>query len=162
MINKNKNIRDIVIVGAGPAGCSAAYFLAKLGLDVLLLDSKKFPRSKPCGDGTGPRAVKILHQMKLGSWLKENNFYRIDMMRIISSSSRFIISETSGYDFPFPYGYVIRRDIFDEQLVRHAVAAGAELRENFHVTSYLKQDGRITGITSGCQGEKIEILARLV
>ena len=73
MIKNINGVKDIVIVGAGPAGSGAAYFLANLGLDVLLLDSKKFPRSKPCGDGIGPRAVKMLHHIGLGDWLKEND-----------------------------------------------------------------------------------------
>lgn len=162
MIKKNKSVKDIIIVGAGPAGSAAAYFFTKLGLDVWLLDNNKFPRAKPCGDGIGPRAVKMLHQIGLGDWLKEKDFYRIDKMRIISNSGRFVVSETSGYDFPFPYGYVIRRDVFDERLVHLATTAGAELRENFHVTSYLKQSGRITGIKGRYQEKDVEINSRLV
>ena len=46
---------DVVVVGAGPAGSSAAYWLASAGLDVAVLEKAAFPREKVCGDGLTPR-----------------------------------------------------------------------------------------------------------
>ena len=54
---------DVIIVGAGPGGSTAAYHLAQAGLDVLLLEKTEFPRDKVCGDGLTPRAVKQLVNM---------------------------------------------------------------------------------------------------
>ncbi len=54
---------DVVVVGAGPGGSAAAYYLARCGLDVLLLDKSEFPRDKVCGDGLTPRAVGVLDDM---------------------------------------------------------------------------------------------------
>src|SRR5690606_20010255 len=54
---------DVIVVGAGPAGSSAAFYLARSGLDVLLLEKTRFPREKVCGDGLTPRAVKELVAM---------------------------------------------------------------------------------------------------
>lgn len=156
------DVKDAVIVGAGPAGSSVAYFLAKSGLDVWLLESKKLPRSKPCGDGIGPRAVLILHQMGLADWLKEKNFYRLDRMRLISQSGRSIVSETSGHNFPIPYGYVIRREIFDYRLVQQAVAAGANFLPDFRAESCLSENGRSTGVSGNYKGNNAKIKARLV
>jgi 2-polyprenyl-6-methoxyphenol hydroxylase-like FAD-dependent oxidoreductase len=51
---------DVIVVGAGPGGSSAAYHLARAGLDVLVLEKSTFPREKVCGDGLTPRAVKQL------------------------------------------------------------------------------------------------------
>ena len=51
---------DVIVVGAGPAGSTTAYHLAKAGLDVLLLEKTAFPREKVCGDGLTPRATKQL------------------------------------------------------------------------------------------------------
>jgi 2-polyprenyl-6-methoxyphenol hydroxylase-like FAD-dependent oxidoreductase len=51
---------DVIVVGAGPGGSSAAYHLARAGLDVLVLEKSSFPREKVCGDGLTPRAVKQL------------------------------------------------------------------------------------------------------
>ena len=56
---------DVLVVGAGPSGASAAYWLATLGHRVVVVDKKRFPREKTCGDGLTPRAVRQLHDMGL-------------------------------------------------------------------------------------------------
>ena len=60
---------DVLVVGAGPAGSSAAAWAARAGLDVVLADAQTFPRDKTCGDGLTPRAVKELRLLGLGDWL---------------------------------------------------------------------------------------------
>jgi geranylgeranyl reductase family protein len=60
---------DVVVVGAGPAGSSAAAWAARAGRDVLVIDSAQFPRDKACGDGLTPRAVAELERLGLGGWL---------------------------------------------------------------------------------------------
>ncbi len=60
---------DVLVIGAGPAGSSAAAWCARLGIDVLLVDAQVFPRDKACGDGLTPRAVKELNTLGLGGWL---------------------------------------------------------------------------------------------
>jgi menaquinone-9 beta-reductase len=56
---------DVAIVGAGPGGSAAGHYLAKRGLEVVLLDKSEFPRDKTCGDGLTPRAVGALHEMEI-------------------------------------------------------------------------------------------------
>ena len=51
---------EVLVVGAGPAGAAAAYWLARHGHDVAIVERKTFPREKTCGDGLTPRAVKQL------------------------------------------------------------------------------------------------------
>lgn len=60
---------DVVVVGAGPAGSSAAAWAARAGHDVLVIDAAGFPRDKACGDGLTPRAVAELERLGLGDWL---------------------------------------------------------------------------------------------
>lgn len=64
-----KTQADVVVVGAGPAGSSAAAWAARAGRDVLVIDSARFPRDKACGDGLTPRAVVELERLGLGFWL---------------------------------------------------------------------------------------------
>src|SRR5215216_6835591 len=61
---------DVLVVGAGPAGASAAAWLARFGHDVVLADAATFPRDKTCGDGLTPRAVAELDRLGLGDWVR--------------------------------------------------------------------------------------------
>ena len=56
---------DAIIVGAGPAGSSAAIYCSKVGLNTLLLDKSIFPRDKICGDALSGKSVKILEELDL-------------------------------------------------------------------------------------------------
>ena len=53
------NRYDILVVGAGPAGSTASYYLAKSGLNVLMLDKDNFPRDKACGGGLCSHVAKF-------------------------------------------------------------------------------------------------------
>lgn len=61
---------DVLVVGAGPAGSSAAAWAARASREVTLIDKETFPRDKPCGDGLTPRAIKELTNLGLGEWLQ--------------------------------------------------------------------------------------------
>ena len=59
-INSSATYFDVIIIGAGPAGCTAALGLKDAGLRVLLVDKSDFPRDKVCGDAIGSRAIRVL------------------------------------------------------------------------------------------------------
>ncbi|MBV9951722.1 MAG: FAD-dependent oxidoreductase, partial [Acidimicrobiia bacterium] len=73
---------DVLVVGGGPAGASAAFWLAEAGHDVVVVEKKRFPREKTCGDGLTPRAVKQLTDMGLAGRLEE--FHRYDGLRAVA------------------------------------------------------------------------------
>lgn len=60
---------DVLVIGAGPAGSSAAAWSARAGFDTQLVDAETFPRDKPCGDGLTPRAIAELDALGLTDWL---------------------------------------------------------------------------------------------
>ena len=60
---------DVLVVGGGPSGAACAYWLAEAGHDVLVVEKKRYPREKTCGDGLTPRSVKQLHDMGLAEAL---------------------------------------------------------------------------------------------
>jgi geranylgeranyl reductase family protein len=139
---------DVIVVGAGPAGSTTAFYLATAGLDVLLLEKTHFPREKVCGDGLTPRAVKALTAMGVpvaerDGWLRNKG------LRIIGGGGRIELPWPDLSSYP-GFGLVRSRLDFDEILARHAQKAGARLLEGVNVTGPLLDDrtGRITGVTA--------------
>jgi geranylgeranyl reductase family protein len=138
---------DVIVVGAGPGGSTAAFHLAQAGRDVLLLEKTTFPREKVCGDGLTPRAVKELLLMGIDT-SAEAGWLRNRGLRIVGGNQRFTLPWPDLASFP-DYGLVSRRSEFDELLARTAQKAGARLHENTTVVSPLFDDaGRIAGVTT--------------
>ena len=79
---------DAIVVGAGPAGSTAAASLARRGRDVVLVDRAEFPRDKPCGDGIPPGTVGILHDLGLRDGLGAAGFARVRVIRLVSARGR--------------------------------------------------------------------------
>ncbi len=150
---------DVIVVGCGPAGSSAAYYLASAGLDVLVLEKSHFPREKVCGDGLTPRAVKALTAM--GVPLPESEgWLRNKGLRIIGGGGRIELPWPDLSSYP-GFGLVRTRLDFDEILARHAQKAGARLLEGVNVTGPILDDrtGRIVGVTAqqAAGGEKTDL-----
>ena len=115
---------DVLVIGAGPSGAAAAYWLAERGRRVLVVEKKRFPRDKTCGDGLTPRAVRQLHDMGLTDPLSE--FQRFDGLRSIAHGVTLELAWPHHPDFP-SYGYVVRRRELDQMVAENAVKAGATL-----------------------------------
>ncbi|MFD7639836.1 geranylgeranyl reductase family protein [Kitasatospora sp. NPDC059795] len=147
---------DVIVVGAGPAGSTTAYWLAQAGLDVLLLEKTEFPREKVCGDGLTPRAVKQLVDMGIDV-SSENGWLPNKGLRIIGGGVRLELDWPELASFP-DYGLVRKRADFDELLARQAQKAGARLYENCNVSGPIQdRTGRITGVTAKVGPEKREV-----
>ncbi|HMC70640.1 MAG TPA: geranylgeranyl reductase family protein, partial [Mycobacteriales bacterium] len=137
---------DVIIVGAGPGGATAAYHLAQAGVDVLALEKAQFPREKVCGDGLTPRAVKQLVAMGIDT-SPEDGWIRNHGLRILGGGMRIEVPWPDLQTFP-SYGLVRPRQDFDEVLARTAQKAGAQLRENTTVTEPIRNErtGRVEGV----------------
>lgn len=108
-------IHDLIVIGAGPAGSSAAKKGAELGLNVLVIDKESFPRDKPCGGGLSAAAYKELGE-DLPEHLIEQKCY--GMRSVYRNQIHMIESET-------PVAYMIRRIHFDNYLLEQALSQGA-------------------------------------
>ena len=155
---------DVIVVGAGPAGSTTAYYLARAGLDVLLLEKSRFPREKVCGDGLTPRGVKALVGMGI-SVSEQDGWVRNKGLRVIGAGKRMELSWPELSSYP-GYGLVRPRTDLDKMLAHRARQAGARLLEDVTVTGPLidERTGRITGVTARPAGadEERSYVSRVV
>jgi menaquinone-9 beta-reductase len=154
---------DVIVVGAGPGGATAACHLARHGLDVLLLEKAEFPREKVCGDGLTPRAVKQLVDM--GVDLTDDGWQRHKGLRVIGGGVRIELDWPDLASFP-NYGLTRTRLDFDEILAKRAVAVGAKLQTGTTVTGPVldERTGRVIGVEAlfGPDREPVSYAAPLV
>jgi geranylgeranyl reductase family protein len=135
---------DVLVVGGGPAGASCAYWLADAGHDVLLLEKKRYPREKTCGDGLTPRSVRQLHDMGLADDLTE--FHRFDGLRSIAFGRTLELAWPSHPDYP-SFGYVITRKDLDHLVAERAAKAGATVWQEAEATAPVVDNGLVRGAT---------------
>ncbi len=127
---------DVAIVGAGPAGATAATLLARAGRSVLLIDKATFPRDKCCGDGLTAGALRRLESLGLDP-AKVPSWEWVDDVMLVGPKGRAIT-------FPLPraqghFSAVATRVDLDSALVDLAVCAGAVPRVGVSVTAAVQQ-----------------------
>ena len=108
---------DVVVVGAGPAGSSAALAARQGGASVLLLDRTTFPRDKTCGDGIAPHTLDALRD--LGVTGIEDGYQPVPALHLVGPSGASVVRRLARPDYTIP------RTVFDARLVTAAVSAGA-------------------------------------
>lgn len=150
---------DVVVVGGGPSGASAALWLARAGWDVAVFERKRFPRPKTCGDGLTPRAVRQLEDMGLGGALASK--HRIDGLRSLAFGRSLEMPWPAHPSFP-SHGYVIERSELDAMVLGAAEAAGATVHQTSEATPLLGQDGDPIGIKVRSASGEREVTARFV
>ncbi|MGH2732774.1 MAG: NAD(P)/FAD-dependent oxidoreductase, partial [Actinomycetota bacterium] len=134
---------DVVVVGAGPGGSAAAYFLARAGARVAILEKKRFPRPKTCGDGLTPRALKVMKEMGLGPEME--SWHRAKGLRVIAGGRNLELSfpQNSRFD---DYGLVLPRKDLDARIAARAEAAGAELFMKTEAVLPVYEGSRVAGV----------------
>jgi len=145
---------DVIVVGAGPAGSTTAFYLAQAGLDVLMLEKSRFPREKVCGDGLTPRAVKALVGMGINVG-EQDGWVRNKGLRVIGAGKRLELPWPELTSYP-GYGLVRTRRDLDQTLARRAQQAGAKLLEGVTVTGPVIDDrtGQITGVIAKAEDDQ--------
>lgn len=149
---------DAIVVGAGPAGSTAAYFMAKEGLAVLLLERSEYPGAKNCGGA----ALIAEHVHKLFPNFWEECQYE----RIVIEQAYWWLTEDSAIKAGFssmrlaaaPYNRLtVKRNNLYRWLAEKATAAGAELLLSHHVSQVLFDKEKAVGVqTSPPQNQKFE------
>ena len=147
--------REVIVVGAGPGGSTCASYLAREGIDVLLMDKETFPRDKPCGDSQAEVTVK--HVTELGA---------IDELRKYGYRNKGFLLTSPCHEKAYLSGpgerYTTPRKIFDNIMKNTAVRHGAEMLEDCWVYDVIKEDGVIQGVKAKYQGEYVEFRSKVV
>lgn len=144
---------DVIVVGAGPGGSSAAYHCAAAGLQVLLLDKASFPRDKICGDGLTPRAVAEM--VRMGVPIREQDgWIRNTGLRVLGGGHVIELPWPELSSYP-SFGLARARMSLDHLLVEHARSAGAKFQEKTNVTGPLldERTGRVIGVQAKVAGQ---------
>jgi geranylgeranyl reductase family protein len=124
---------DVAIVGAGPAGATCAWYLARRGIRVLLLEKKAFPRDKLCGDAICSRALMHLERMGVLRQILDNDEgHPADAGGMISPSGIGYVGRSAELLGGSPV-VAIKRIFLDARIARAAEAAGARLVERYSV-----------------------------
>ena len=126
----------ILVVGAGPAGATAARTLARAGVTVRLLDRSNFPRHKPCGGGISLRVLRRFPYL-------EQELSRIATHRVARLHLEGAGGESTIIESDEPAALMIRRVEFDELLVSLAVQAGAELVAGTEIVQASSTDAEV-------------------
>jgi flavin-dependent dehydrogenase len=156
---------DVLIVGAGPGGSAAAIRLARLGLQVHLLDRAHFPRDKTCSEYLSPEAVRHLDTLGVLATLDGAGGHPLTGTTVFGpdgSKLTGLFAQAGGAPFRGT-GLSIARRILDAELVAEAVRAGATLSEGVTVRELLYDGGEVAGVVAegGTSDTKV-LRARLV
>lgn len=147
---------DVVIIGSGPAGSATARFAAEGGAKVLVIE-RRAEVGVPvlCGEGIS-RKIDAWKMLEGKRWIAG----KMDGARIYSPDKTCVTlsAEQAGNET----GYVVYRDIFDQELARLAIKAGAEFMMNTKATGIIKEGDEIKGVKAEHFDEEFEIECSIV
>lgn len=142
---------DVLVVGAGPAGSACAHWLARAGLDVVLVDQHEFPRDKVCGDGLIPDAHRALQRLGVHAEVMA----QAQPVRHVGC-----IGPRGGRVDVAGQLAVLQRRVLDDILKRSAERAGARFFAPWRFEAALEEAGRCVGARLGRAGQTHEMRAR--
>jgi len=138
---------DIIIVGAGPAGTTAALYAKRLGLNTILVDKATFPRDKICGDALSGKSVRIIKELDLLEEVEALDGSEINRITFGSPSNKQFDVHLTGSNINqnVTKGFVIPRMVFDNFLFEKAKGI-TETREGFTVKDLVLENGFVKGV----------------
>jgi geranylgeranyl reductase family protein len=163
---------DVLIVGAGPAGSSAAIALARRGYATALIDKQRFPREKICGDFINPINWPVFEELGVAGRLFAAAGAHVGRFRITTCSGAAAETALAAAVGPRSGGLALRRALLDQVLVERAVELGAQARLGCRIVDLARteQGWRVTlgsGITLrarailGADGRNSRVARRL-
>lgn len=124
------SIYDTIIVGAGPAGATAARMLASQGYKVLLIEKEVLPRYKACGGGLTKKCYDLF-DFDISDVVEDMTY---KMVFAYGKDEPVVLESTE------PWIYMVKRDVFDARLVQKACEAGVEFHQGEKVVDVIQQE----------------------
>jgi geranylgeranyl reductase family protein len=146
---------DVLVVGAGPAGASAAAWAARAGMDVVLADARAFPRDKTCGDGLTPRAISEMDRLGMSGWLAGR---AVNWGLRAAGFGQELYLPWPGGRMPARGGAAPRTEL-DAAIRDVALADGATGVENARAVDVVRVEGRVRGVVFTRPGGRRETIA---
>jgi len=155
--------RDLLVLGAGPAGAATAIRAARAGLSVTLIDRARFPRDKPCSEYMSPETVRHLGALGVLADLERAGGVAIAGTTVTGPRGSALTGLFARAGTPFrPTGLSLRRQVLDAALVDGARKAGVEVLEEHTVTDLLYERGAVAGAAARIGDGSVRVLhARL-
>jgi len=151
---------DVLVVGAGPAGSSAAAWAARSGRDTVLVDAAVFPRDKTCGDGLTPRAIAELDRLGLDEWVRAHT---VNHGLRAHGFGQTLLLPWPGSEDPggLPaYGSAVARTELDDHLRTTAMKSGAIGIDGARAVDVRLEGGRVVAVVFESAGERFELGCR--
>jgi geranylgeranyl reductase family protein len=137
---------EVLIIGAGPAGCAAGITLARAGIDVCVVDRANFPRPKTCGDALSNRAVELVRS--LGARLDRDSYAQVQRAAAVFPGDVRVVR-----DYAEP-GWIIPRLTLDDALRAALESSGAKLQQGVQVRALELAGNRVErSVGEGVGGE---------
>ena len=154
---------EVLVVGAGPAGSTTAYWLARSGHRVMLIDRSEFPRDKACSEYLGPGAADLLARIGLLDELRRCSNPLTGTTVVAARGSRLTgLFALASAQRPGAVGLSITRRVLDAALLRKAMEAGARFLSRCTVEDLLIENGTVLGaVVREGDGSHRTIRARL-
>jgi menaquinone-9 beta-reductase len=153
--NKQDFDSDVIVVGAGPAGSSAAFYFASAGYDVIMVDKQKFPRDKVCGDFVSPVAQNELSKLGITNLPEFTSSNTISSASVYLDGKKLIARPVPKVQDLPRYGRVVPRFVLDKLLLDAACKAGVSFLEGFKAVSMTVNREGVELTAEGPSGEKI-------
>lgn len=154
---------DVLIVGAGPAGCATAIELAGHGHAVTLVDRAVFPRPKPCSEYLNPGAVERLTGLGVLPSLLAGGAQPLRGSQVFGHRGGHLVGDFAATATPSTDGLAVPRTVLDAALVDAARRAGVTVIERVRLRELNEQGGAIDGaVLEEQSGLRRKVAARIV
>ena len=144
MLKQHSDNFDVIVAGGGPAGASAAIHLARGGLRVLLLEQKKFPRAKLCGEFISPECWNHFERLGVDAAMKSAGPALLEETVFYSSKGHHVTVPSTWFGGRSAFG--LSRAVMDEVLLRRAQSDGVTVLEGASIVEPIFDGETVKGV----------------